>query len=158
MNGQKEPTQRFFDYPKPLEGPHVPYDKADDENPAFRGTLLVIGAWLLVFPSPKTNSTNFTQRHETSICSEDIVQQCWLQQSPQDRASRQVRSTLECESLLLLLQHVTDNPSQLSSLSPAMAPLRPRSWTRNPLQCCRKIYQEDTVLSRSIMPCISQAS
>lgn len=78
MNGEIETTQRFFGYPKPLEGPYVPYKKVDDENPAFRGIFLVIGAWLLVFPGPspktKTNSTDSNQRHETSILSEDIIQ------------------------------------------------------------------------------------
>lgn len=40
-----EPT-RFFGYPSPLEGPHVPYKKKEDVNPPLSGTVLVIGAWL----------------------------------------------------------------------------------------------------------------
>ncbi|TVY18978.1 Fatty acid amide hydrolase [Lachnellula arida] len=45
-----EPTdhqQRFFGYPKPVQGPTIPYKKAEDSNPVIRGTLLVVGAWLV---------------------------------------------------------------------------------------------------------------
>src|SRR5271163_1776415 len=44
---QKEEKQRFFGYPKAIEAPIMPYKKADDANPVFRGTLLVVGAWLV---------------------------------------------------------------------------------------------------------------
>jgi hypothetical protein len=37
---------RFVGYPRPVEAPVIPYTKADDANPVFRGTPLVLGAWL----------------------------------------------------------------------------------------------------------------
>ncbi|TVY37475.1 Fatty acid amide hydrolase [Lachnellula occidentalis] len=44
-----EPTdhQRFFGYPKPIKGPTIAYKKAEDSNLVIRGTLLVVGAWLV---------------------------------------------------------------------------------------------------------------
>jgi hypothetical protein len=43
---EDKPKQRFFGYPKPIQAPNIPYKKADDANPVFSGTLLVVGAWL----------------------------------------------------------------------------------------------------------------
>jgi hypothetical protein len=48
MDAPGEVAQRFFGYPQPIEGPHVPYQKKDDVNPIFSGTLLVVGAWMSV--------------------------------------------------------------------------------------------------------------
>jgi hypothetical protein len=48
MDQPKEDLQRFFGYPEPIQGPTVTYKKKKDENPVFRGTLLVVGAWLFV--------------------------------------------------------------------------------------------------------------
>jgi hypothetical protein len=42
----KEDAPRFFGYPRAVEAPITPYKKADDANPVFSGTVLVLGAWL----------------------------------------------------------------------------------------------------------------
>ena len=46
MADSTEGKARFFGYPKAVEAPVTPYKKADDANPVFSGTLLVVGAWL----------------------------------------------------------------------------------------------------------------
>ena len=43
---QNDQKQRFLGYPKAVEAPITPYNKKDDANPVFSGTLLVVGAWL----------------------------------------------------------------------------------------------------------------
>ncbi|TVY31473.1 Fatty acid amide hydrolase [Lachnellula subtilissima] len=47
MSESTDHHQRFFGYPKPIKGPIIPYKKAEDANPVVRGTLLVVGAWLV---------------------------------------------------------------------------------------------------------------
>ncbi|TVY62777.1 Fatty acid amide hydrolase, partial [Lachnellula suecica] len=47
MEEPKETPQRFYGYPRAIEGPTVPFTRDADANPVFRGTLLVIGAWLV---------------------------------------------------------------------------------------------------------------
>jgi hypothetical protein len=49
MNGTKETKLRYLGYPQAIEAPRIPYKKSEDANPVFRGTLLVIGAWLSVY-------------------------------------------------------------------------------------------------------------
>ena len=39
-------TDRFYEYPDPLEGPNEPYKNAPESNPALRGRLLQIGGSL----------------------------------------------------------------------------------------------------------------
>jgi hypothetical protein len=39
-------TRRFFGYPKPVEGPKVPFKMDIEANPVLSGMLLVIVAWL----------------------------------------------------------------------------------------------------------------
>jgi hypothetical protein len=51
MEEPKQTAPRFFGYPKPVEAPLIPFTKAEDANPVFSGTLLVIGAWLFVYLS-----------------------------------------------------------------------------------------------------------
>ncbi|KAG9235935.1 amidase signature domain-containing protein [Amylocarpus encephaloides] len=50
MSEQIEPKDalpRFFGYPKAVEGPDVPFKKANDKNPVFGDLILVVGAWLV---------------------------------------------------------------------------------------------------------------
>ncbi|KAH6681341.1 amidase signature domain-containing protein [Halenospora varia] len=47
MAESTEQRQRFFGYPRAVEGPNIPYRKSDDKNPVFSGFLLVVGAWLV---------------------------------------------------------------------------------------------------------------
>jgi hypothetical protein len=46
MNGTTQKKQRFLGYPQALEGPKIPYKKADDANPVIGGSALLAGAWL----------------------------------------------------------------------------------------------------------------
>jgi hypothetical protein len=39
-------TRRFFGYPKPVEGPKIPFKMEIEANPALSGMLLIIVAWL----------------------------------------------------------------------------------------------------------------
>ncbi|KAB8304230.1 hypothetical protein EYC80_003648 [Monilinia laxa] len=47
MAESAQETQRWVGYPSPKEGPDVPFVRADDKNPAFRGWLLVVAGWLV---------------------------------------------------------------------------------------------------------------
>ncbi|KAF5025683.1 hypothetical protein F66182_2289 [Fusarium sp. NRRL 66182] len=39
--------RRFFNYPEPLEGPHVPYAIERNPNPVLRGPVLIVAAFLM---------------------------------------------------------------------------------------------------------------
>ena len=45
-DSEEAPSRRFFAYPKPVEGPKVPFQMTDEANPVLGGIPLVTGAWL----------------------------------------------------------------------------------------------------------------
>ena len=51
MEEQEDSPQRFFGYPKAIEGPKVAYDKKVDVNPVLQGWALIAVAWMYVTPS-----------------------------------------------------------------------------------------------------------
>ena len=48
VDSKEAPARRFFAYPKPVEGPKVPFEMVDETNPVLGGIPLVTGAWLSV--------------------------------------------------------------------------------------------------------------
>lgn len=58
MEQSEQTTPSFYGYPRAVEAPLIPYKKKDDANPVFRGSLLVIGAWMCAVLNP--NSWNIS--------------------------------------------------------------------------------------------------
>ncbi|KAA8574820.1 hypothetical protein EYC84_004067 [Monilinia fructicola] len=88
MAESAQETQRWVGYPSPKEGPNVPFVRADDKNPAFRGWLLVVVGWLVskigFIQSPLWNNAKmnalrnireldeYYERYDTERSSDDL--------------------------------------------------------------------------------------
>ena len=80
MEQSKPRPQRFYGYPRPVEGPHVPLTKSDDANPVFRGFPLVVGAWLFVtfYQLRLEHQADFEQCFQTWVRPDILVEKRWL--------------------------------------------------------------------------------